>query len=84
MMKSLREPRVPSSQLWLSALALTGTASAQVDYSQYVNPFIGGMGPFDGLACKFSACTLITSISILIPIPYVLWREKKTEKPNLY
>lgn len=50
MMKSLREPRVPSSQLWLSALALTGTASAQVDYSQYVNPFIGGMGPFDGLA----------------------------------
>lgn len=25
--------------------------SAEVDYSQYVNPFIGGSGPFEGQAC---------------------------------
>ncbi|KAK1037022.1 hypothetical protein LTR74_018832, partial [Friedmanniomyces endolithicus] len=29
---------------------LTGLATAQVDYSQYVKPFIGSEGPFPGLA----------------------------------
>ncbi|KAI0204399.1 glycoside hydrolase family 92 protein [Astrocystis sublimbata] len=42
------ESRVLLSQLLLSALA--HTTMAQVDYSQYVNPFIGGLGPFEGLA----------------------------------
>ncbi|KAK7752139.1 hypothetical protein SLS62_005883 [Diatrype stigma] len=27
-----------------------GVSFAQVDYSQYVNPFMGGLGPFEGLA----------------------------------
>jgi putative alpha-1,2-mannosidase len=31
-------------------LVLVSTAIAQVDYSQYVNPFIGSEGPFEGLA----------------------------------
>ncbi|KAI1825750.1 glycoside hydrolase family 92 protein [Xylaria intraflava] len=31
-------------------VALAGTANALVDYSQYVNPFIGGSGPIEGLA----------------------------------
>jgi putative alpha-1,2-mannosidase len=34
--------------LWTVALALQ--AAAQTDYSQYVNPFIGSEGPFEGLA----------------------------------
>ncbi|ORY64820.1 glycosyl hydrolase [Pseudomassariella vexata] len=35
---------------WLLLLAISQVSFAQVDYSQYVNPFIGGSGPFDGLA----------------------------------
>ncbi|GAP87830.1 putative glycoside hydrolase family 92 protein [Rosellinia necatrix] len=41
---------MPFSLSRLGLLAFAGAASAQVDYSQYVNPFIGGLGPFDGLA----------------------------------
>jgi putative alpha-1,2-mannosidase len=33
-------------------LGLTSAAFGQVDYSQYVNPFMGGSGPLDGLAGK--------------------------------
>lgn len=33
---------------WVATLALG--AAASVDYSQYVNPFIGSEGPFEGLA----------------------------------
>lgn len=34
-------------------LLLLGQSSAQqADYAQYVNPLIGGSGPFEGLACK--------------------------------
>lgn len=32
--------------------AATNVVSAQVDYSQYVNPFIGGSGPFPGQGCE--------------------------------
>lgn len=42
------EFKLSSASLLL--LALLNTASAQVDYSQYVNPFIGGQGPIEGLA----------------------------------
>lgn len=44
-----------SSHSLLSATILLAQSAAslgQVDYSQYVNPFIGGLGPFEGLACK--------------------------------
>jgi putative alpha-1,2-mannosidase len=34
----------------LSLALLAGNAVAQVDYTQYVNPFIGSEGPFPGLA----------------------------------
>lgn len=33
-----------------TTLLLASAVSAQVDYSQYVNPFIGSEGPFEGLA----------------------------------
>lgn len=46
------EFKLSSASLLL--LALLNTASAQVDYSQYVNPFIGGQGPIEGLACKLA------------------------------
>lgn len=35
-------------------MAQFGVSFDQVDYSQYVNPFMGGLGPFEGLACKLS------------------------------
>jgi len=38
------------SSLGLLALLWTAFAAAQVDYSQYVNPFMGSEGPFPGLA----------------------------------
>jgi hypothetical protein len=39
--------------LELSLLLLVPISVAQVnDYSQYVNPLIGGQGPFEGMACK--------------------------------
>jgi hypothetical protein len=32
--------------------AVSGSvAASSVNYSQYVNPFVGGSGPFNGLAC---------------------------------
>lgn len=34
----------------LSVLVFASSAAAQVDYAQYVNPFIGSEGPFPGLA----------------------------------
>lgn len=34
---------------------LSGHALAQVDYSQFVNPLIGGSGPREGQACEHSA-----------------------------
>ena len=37
-------------KLYLPLVAFTLRAVAQVDYSQYVNPFIGSQGPFEGLA----------------------------------
>jgi hypothetical protein len=36
------------TKAWTVTFALR--AAAQVDYSQYVNPFIGSEGPFEGLA----------------------------------
>lgn len=36
------------------------TSLGQVDYAQYVNPFIGGLGPFDGLACEFGTTASAT------------------------
>ncbi|KAI2642292.1 glycoside hydrolase family 92 protein [Xylaria nigripes] len=39
-----------ASKLSPLLVTLASTANANVDYSQYVNPFIGGSGPFDGLA----------------------------------
>ena len=41
-------------------LSLPRTPLGQVDYAQYVNPFIGGLGPFEGLACKSSAILYAT------------------------
>ncbi|KAI1196856.1 glycoside hydrolase family 92 protein [Nemania serpens] len=41
---------MPFSSAPLLLLALSNIATAQVDYSQYVNPFIGGQGPLEGLA----------------------------------
>ncbi|KAI1842823.1 hypothetical protein JX266_010999 [Neoarthrinium moseri] len=44
-----------ASTVKLALLLLAHNVIGQVhDYSQYVNPLMGGSGPFDGLACKCS------------------------------
>lgn len=53
----LRRPRVReiTNMVRLQVLALLIAQQAigqETDYSQYVNPLIGGSGPFEGLACK--------------------------------
>lgn len=45
-------------------LSLPRTSLGQVDYAQYVNPFIGGLGPFEGLACESGAILCINFKSI--------------------
>lgn len=40
----------PTMSSFCIILSLVHLAAAYVDYSQYVNPFIGGEGPFPGLA----------------------------------
>lgn len=37
---------------FLYFVASLSFATEVIDYSQYVNPLIGGSGPFDGLVCK--------------------------------
>ncbi|KAI1112702.1 glycoside hydrolase family 92 protein [Nemania sp. NC0429] len=44
------ELKLSSAPLVLLALAHTARGHGHVDYSQYVNPFIGGEGPMEGLA----------------------------------
>lgn len=38
--------------MWILLGLGTAVVATAVDYSQYVNPFIGGAGPYPGLACE--------------------------------
>ena len=39
--------------MWKFLGLSTVAVAAAVDYSQYVNPFVGGAGPYPGLACEY-------------------------------
>lgn len=43
--------RASSSTLLFTSL-VRAVLAGQIDYSQYVNPFIGGEGPYPGYGCK--------------------------------
>lgn len=40
------------ARIFLVLLITWQTIEAAADYSQYVNPFLGGAGPYPDLACK--------------------------------
>jgi hypothetical protein len=50
-------PRAAEARMRLLPILnlLLAAAVSAVDYSKYVNPFIGGSGPFPGLACEYPA-----------------------------
>lgn len=52
----LRIPLAMAASLAMSLSSIPPVV-AQVNYSQYVNPFIGGSGPFPGQACKYPPST---------------------------
>lgn len=44
--------------IWIAGFALTGAAqksTQDVDYAQFVNPFIGSEGGIPGYACEFES-----------------------------